>query len=128
LQRNSVFFPDYTHFFGNLGTVAAPYLTSFQLLPYYSNYSNVEKFYSTAHAEYHLNGFLTNKIPVFKKLNWFLVTGTNFLYLQNHENYAEVFVGLENIFKVGRIDFVKSFTKENWNTTGIRYSLSGMIR
>jgi hypothetical protein len=128
LERKSVFFPDYTHFFGNLGTVAAPYLTSFQLLPYYSNYSNVEKFYSTAHAEYHLNGFLTNKIPVFKKLNWFLVTGTNFLYLQNHENYAEVFVGLENIFKVGRIDFVKSFTKENWNTTGIRYSLSGMIR
>jgi hypothetical protein len=128
LQHNSVYFPDYIHFFGNQGTVAAPYLNSFQLLPYYTSYSNVEKFYSTVHAEYHLNGLLTNKIPLFKKLNWFLVTGSNFLYLQNHDNYAEVFVGLENVFKVGRIDFVKSFTKENWNTTGIRYSLSGMIR
>lgn len=122
LNHNKVFFPDYTHFYGNLSGIASPYLSSFQLLPYYA-YSNIKKMYSTAHAEYHLDGFLTNKIPLFKKLNWFVVTGTNFLYLHNHDNYTEVFGGLENIFKIARVDFVKSFTQNNWNTSGVRISI-----
>jgi hypothetical protein len=127
LNRNAVFVPDYTHYFGNLSGLAAPYLSSFQLLPYYA-YSNVEKFYSTAHVEYHLNGFLTNKIPLFKKLNWFLVTGSNLLYLQHQDNYTEVFAGLENVFKIVRIDFVKSFTNMPWKTTGIRISVGDITR
>jgi hypothetical protein len=127
LNRKSVFFPDYRHYFGNLGLGAAPYLSSFQLLPFYG-YSNIEKLYSTVHVEYHLNGLLTNKIPLFKKLNWFLVTGSNFLHLPARDNYTEVFVGLENILKIGRLDFVKSFTNNNlgWETTGLRYTVSGI--
>jgi hypothetical protein len=124
LNRKSVFFPDFNHYNTNLGLGAAPYVNSFQLLPYY-NYSNNEKLYSTAHIEYHLNGLLTNKIPLFKKLNWFLVTGSNFLYIQNYPTYTEVFVGLENIFKIGRLDYVRSFTNNNlgWKMTGFRYSV-----
>jgi hypothetical protein len=127
ISKKSVYFPDFIHFFGNQTNVASPYLNSFQLLPFYA-YANVENFYSTAHFEYHLNGFFTNKIPVFKKLNWFLVTGSNHLYLQNHRPYTEIFVGLENVFKVVRIDFVKSFTKNLWPTTGLRYSMNMVDR
>jgi hypothetical protein len=96
-------------------------------MPYYTH-SNKENFYSTAHVEYHLNGFLTNKIPLFNKLNIFIVTGSNFLYLPTYDNYFEAFVGLENILKVGRIDFVKSFSKTGANTAGIRYTFAGITR
>lgn len=125
LNRNKVFFPDYTHYTGNLSGYAALYLRSYQLLPYYA-YSNNEKFYTTAHVEYHLNGFLTNKIPVFKKLNWFVVTGSNFLHVRNYDNYTEVFAGLENVFKIARIDFVKSFTNMPFKTTGVRISIANV--
>ncbi len=125
LKAKNVFLPDYKHFTGNLGNVAAPYINSFQLLPFYA-YSNTEKLYTTAHVEYHLNGLLTNKIPLFKKLNWFLVSGGNVLLLKNRSPYSEVFLGLDNVLRLGRIDFVKSFTQKSygWQTSGIRYSFA----
>ncbi len=122
INNKAVYFPDFQHYLGNQLTVVSDYLNTFQLMPYYA-YSNTEKFYSTAHVEYHLNGFLTNKIPLFKKLNWFLVGGSNFLYLKNGTTYTEAFIGLENILKVMRVDFVKSFTNSSNGTTGIRISV-----
>lgn len=112
ISSKAVFFPDFQHYHGNQLVIASPYLSSFQLMHYYA-YSNAEKFYSTAHVEYHLNGFLTNKIPFFRKLNWFLVGGTNLLYINNNTHYAEAFVGLENILKVIRVDAVKSIDAGN---------------
>lgn len=122
LMSKSVFFPDYQHYLGNQFTVVSPSLNAFALMPYYS-YSNTESFYSTAHINYHLNGFLTNKIPVLKRLNWFLVTGANALFLKSGTTYTEAFIGLENILKVIRVDYVKSFTNNNTNATGIRITL-----
>ncbi len=122
LRNDAVFFPDYQHYLGNQLTVVSQSLNIFQLMPYYA-YSNTERFYSTAHINYHLNGLLTNKLPLLKKLNWFLVVGTNLLYLNNGTKYSEVSVGLENILKVLRVDFVKSFATDNNGSTGIRIAL-----
>jgi Family of unknown function (DUF5686) len=76
------------------------------LLPIYE-FSNISKFYVLGHIEHHFNGFLTNKIPGFRKLNWYLVGGANVFHF-NRTDYAEFFVGLENIFKSFRIDYVWS--------------------
>jgi len=94
--------PDYQHFNGNISTIATPYLNSFQILPIYE-FSTITKFYALGHFEHHFNGFLTNKIPGFRKLNWYLVTGVNTFHY-NRTDYTEVFVGLENILKSIRID------------------------
>jgi hypothetical protein len=126
LNKDSVNIPDYTHFNGNQIIRAAPYLNSFQLAPYYK-YSNTENFYSTLHAEYHLNGFLTNKIPLFRTLNWYLVGATNAFYVNKHNNYAEVSAGLENIFRALRVDFVWGFEQGRRPVTGVRIGLSGLI-
>ena len=126
LNKDSVNIPDYTHFNGNQIIAAAPYLNSFQLAPYYK-YSNTESFYSTLHAEYHLNGFLTNKIPFFRKFNWYLVGATNAFYVNKKNNYAEVSAGLENIFKALRVDFVWGFEQGRRPMTGIRIGLHGLI-
>lgn len=75
------------------------------------------------HLQYHLNGFLTNKIPFFKKLNWFLVAGSNILYLKNGTNYTEASVGIENILKVIRVDYIRSFASNNNGTNGVRITI-----
>jgi hypothetical protein len=69
IDNDKVQLPDYNHFNGNISTFATEYLNSFQLLPIYQ-YSNTSEFYSLAHLEYNLKGFLTNKIPVFRRLNF----------------------------------------------------------
>ena len=107
IERNKVEVPDYQHFNGNISTIATAYLNSFQILPIYE-FSNTSKFYMLAHVEHHFNGFLTNKIPGFRKLNWYLVSGVNTFHYDK-TNYTEVFVGLENIFKSFRIDYYWAF-------------------
>ncbi|HLF47126.1 MAG TPA: DUF5686 and carboxypeptidase regulatory-like domain-containing protein [Chitinophagaceae bacterium] len=94
---------DYQHFNGNISRIATPYLNSFQILPIYE-FSNISKFYALMHVEHHFNGFLTNKIPGFKRLNWYLVSGVNAFHY-SHTDYLEYFVGLENILKQIRIDY-----------------------
>jgi hypothetical protein len=67
-----VYLQDYQHFDGNQTIVASDYLNSFQLAPYYAN-STIANFYAEGHLEHHFNGLLTNKIPLFRRLNWNLV-------------------------------------------------------
>ncbi len=122
LNAKSVFSPDYNHFLGNQTAVASQYLNSFQLLPYYQ-FSNIEKAYGAGHIEYHLSGLLTNKIPGFRKLNWFLVAGANGLYINNNKNYYEAFIGLENIFKIIRVDYIQGFQNGGGTLNGIRFSM-----
>lgn len=121
IQASKVFEPDYIHVLANRTAIASDYLNSFQLLPYYL-FSNTEKFTGEAFVEYHLNGLLTNKIPGFKKLNWFLVLAGNHLYINKDTYYNEASIGLENIFKILRVDFVKGWLKNDY-TTGVRVAV-----
>ncbi len=108
LNANSVYTQDYKHFYGNTSVIAKEYVKTFQLAQYYM-FSNTSSFYAELHFEHHLNGLLTNKIPLLKKLNWHLVDGTNALYINPDRKYGEVFAGLENIFKLLRVDVVAGF-------------------
>jgi hypothetical protein len=124
LQRDSVAVPDYQHFNGNLVAIASPYLGSFQLLPYYK-YSNTSSAFVQVNLEHHFNGMLTNKIPVFRKLNWHLVGGVNAFYVNENNRYVEPFVGLENIFRIIRVDMIWGLPYKQPTTTGLRIGISG---
>jgi Family of unknown function (DUF5686)/CarboxypepD_reg-like domain len=123
LNNRNVEVPDYMHFNGNLSSFATEYRNSFQLLPIY-DFSNTAKFYSLAHIEHNFNGFLTNKIPGVKKLNLYLMTGINGLYINSSNYYYEYFVGFDNIFKLFRVDFVQSFQNGKAWQTGFKFGLS----
>ena len=99
LNTKQVFIQDYQHFNGNRSTRASEYVNSFQLADYYAN-STIAAFYAFGHLEHHFNGLLTNKIPLFNRLNWNLVAGSNAFYVNQNSNYVEIFAGLENIFKI----------------------------
>ena len=103
IEKIIVEVPDYQHFNGNISRLATAYLNSFQILPIYE-FSNTSKFYALAHVEHHFNGFLTNKIPGFRKLNWYLVGGVNAFHFSK-KDYTELFVGFENILKTIRFDY-----------------------
>lgn len=126
LNSRSVPIQDYQHFNGNRSTVASEYVNSFQLAKYYAN-STIASFYALGHVEHHFNGLLTNKIPLFKRLNWNLVGGSNAFYVNKNNNYVEVFAGLENIFKIFRVDFVAAYENGKKGLTGIRIGTGGII-
>jgi len=126
LNTDKVYIQDYQHFNGNRSTRASEYVNSFQLSPYYAN-STTNSFYSFAHLEHHFNGFLTNKIPFFKRLNWNLVAGGNTFFVNSKSNYLEIFAGLENIFKLLRIDFVAAYNNGRKGTTSIRIGTGGIL-
>jgi hypothetical protein len=126
INANQVQIPDLQHFNGNRTYHNFKYLNSFQLAPYYQ-YSNAAKFYVLAHAEHHFNGLLTNKIPLLNKLKWNLVVGANAFYVNDKNHYVEAFVGIENIFKLIRVDFVTGWQPGLGHTSGIRIGLGGLL-
>ena len=126
INSKKVFIQDYQHFNGNRSFSASEYVNSFQLAKYYAN-STAAAFYSFGHLEHHFNGLLTNKIPLFNRLNWNLVAGSNAFYVNKNSNYVEVFAGLENIFKILRVDLVAAYANGKKGQTGIRVGTGGVI-
>jgi len=126
LNSKKVFIQDYQHFNGNQVFLASPYVNSFQLAPYYAN-STTSAFYAVGNIEHHFNGLLTNKIPFFRKLNWHLVAGSNAFYVNTSNNYVEAFAGLENIFKLLRVDVVASYLNGKTGLVGVRVGFGGLL-
>jgi hypothetical protein len=77
--------------------------------------------------EHHFNGLITNKIPYFKKLNWNLVGGCNTYFIKENDRYEEVFVGLENIFKIFRLDFVTAFQNGKYQNASLVLGAGGLL-
>ena len=126
LNDNTVSLPDLMHINGNEYPLASPYMTSFQLAPYYK-FSNTEKIYGEAHVEYNLYGLLTNKIPLFRRLNWFFIFGNNTFYAGQDKYYTEAYVSIDNIgykvYRILRVDLVHSWESNGGEHTGLRASL-----
>ena len=127
LNSNYVAIPDLMHLYGDRGIgYASPYLNSFQFAQYYQ-FSNKEPIYGEAHVEYHLNGLLTNKIPLLRQARYYLLFGGNVFYAGRSDYYTEAFVGLDNIgykfIRVLRVDFVQSWDSYMGHNSGIRFGL-----
>ena len=124
LNSDSVEVIDYTHFNGNQILASVEYLNGFQLLPYYK-YSNKNRLYAEGHIEHHFNGLLTNKIPLLRSINWYLVMGANAFYADSDKEYVEIFAGFENLLKIARVDLVWGFDKGHVSTFGVRLGIRG---
>ena len=126
LNNKKVFIQDYQFFNGNESQFAKEYMNTFELLPYYSAFTTAH-LYGMLNFEHHLNGLLSNKIPLFKKLNWNFLYGSNAFYVDKNNNYEEVFAGVENIFKVLRFDVVAGSRNGQKINVDYRVGLGGSI-
>lgn len=109
LNAENVPLVDYQHFSTSEIHIIEPEYDHFMAMSYYGYSTNGE--YLVAHVEHHFNRFVFNKLPLLRKLGWQTVVGGHFLYTSTNSNYYETTVGIEHIFKVGRIDLVYSFEK-----------------
>jgi hypothetical protein len=110
--------------------------SAFNLMRYFEFVSDR---YASIRVEDHFEGLLLNSVPLLRKLNWRLLATGNVLYggvsdanrnltplrhpntdeplatfqALDHGPYAEVGYGIENIFKVARVDFLHRLTYRN---------------
>jgi len=79
-RKNRVEFMDYYHPSGNQTVLGKPgdYLRGFFLLPYYE--FSTSKAFTDAHWRHHFNGWLLDKVPLLRKLNWKEVLGVGVYY------------------------------------------------
>ena len=120
-NNNFVPFMDRQHFNTSRIHVAPSGLNRFMALPYYAASTN--SFSVQAHVEQHFNGFILNKIPLIKRLKWQVVAGIHYLYEPTYGNYWESTVGIENIFRVLRVDFVAPFREREVQNFAFRVQL-----
>ena len=126
MNSRKVFIQDYRHFKSNDVRATLSYLNGFQLMNSYIN-SNTASFIMETHVEHHFNGLITNKIPVIKKLKWNLLTGANAYYISDKDNYVECFIGLENIFKLFRLDFVSAYKNGSFTRSSFVLGAGGLL-
>lgn len=116
---------------------------SFFMLPAYSK-SFDRGWANEAHLEWSLQGFITNKIPGFKRLNWTAVVGYHHLlhpetihgnnialFNQPVQKYQEFTFGLENIgfsiYRFLRVDAVMALDNNIQPKWGLRVGLSTQL-
>jgi len=120
LNANKLYFPDYKHFDGNQLLAYTPGINRFLLLDYY-NFSTPDK-YAEGHLEHNFMGFITNKIPLIRKLKLQEIVDVNYLYTPTLKNYTELGFGLQylNI----RLMYGKSFNSGSNTNSAIRLGVS----
>lgn len=116
LSNNNVYFPDYKHFVGNLSLSYIPKINNFLFLDFYKN-STADKF-AEAHLEHNFSGFITNKLPLIRKLKLKEVLGFNYLATPALKNYNEVYFGLE--YLTFRVMYGMAYDKGRRVDKGVR--------
>lgn len=115
-NNKDMYFTDYKHFNGNQTLIlkngsyssdARTQLDQFNAMNYYGFSTN--KNYLELHYQHRFLGVFTNKIPLFNRLHLYEVAGVNALYTSNKVNYQELFVGIDNIGKIFRVDLVATY-------------------
>lgn len=99
LNTTNIFYPNFNHFKGNKSTVLVPEVGRFRYLNFYVN--STDKQYFEGHFEHNFAGFLTNKIPLLRKLNLEEYIGVNYLSQPLKRNYSELYFGIKRfVFNV----------------------------
>ncbi|MFA6262383.1 MAG: DUF5686 and carboxypeptidase regulatory-like domain-containing protein [Bacteroidia bacterium] len=119
MNSKSVFFPDFSHFNGNLLVISPVNPDAFQLLDYYV-FSTTHAFVES-HISHHFNGFWLNKIPLIRKLKWQEVVSLNYLKTATSSHYFEWGVGIEHMFKFLRVDYYQAFQNGTFHAQGLRF-------
>jgi hypothetical protein len=93
LNNEQLYYPDFKHFIGTQSLSYIPRINSFLFLDYYLR-STSDK-YLEGHIEHNFSGFISNKLPLVRKLKLQEVVGFNYLSTPAFKNYREVYFGLQ---------------------------------
>jgi len=120
LNASSLYYPDFKQFSGNQVVAYKSGINSFLLLDYYQ-FSTPDK-YIEAHVEHNFSGFITNKIPLIRKLKLQEIVDFNYLSTPQLKNYMELGVWLQ--YFGFRVMYGTSFNSGSNIKNGLRVGLS----
>lgn len=106
-NAKNIQYSDYRHFYGRFLNTGQTDLLGFFNIDFYRH--STKEYFGEAHLEHHFGGALFDRIPGFRKLKWKEVLGFHALYTPVRKQYMQMDIGIENIFKVLRVDFVMGF-------------------
>jgi hypothetical protein len=112
---------DYKHFNGNQTVFGVNYRDGFHLLDYYS--ASTTAWFTEAHFQHSFEGLLFNKIPLIRKLKLQEVFSVNFMYSDDYHDYTELCIGIENILRVMRVDFIFGLSSRHANLFGVTFGV-----
>jgi hypothetical protein len=120
-NANSIFYTDFRHFSGNQVLFYEPGISRFLLLDYY-RYSTGSK-YLEGHLEHNFSGFITNKIPLIRKLKLQEIFNVNYLYTPTLKNYTELGFGFQTNTGI-RVMYGTSFNNNGKVQNALRVGIS----
>ncbi len=120
LNSNSLYYPDYKQFTGSEILFSNGGINSFLLLDYYRFSTYTE--YIEAHLEHNFSGFITNKIPLIRKLKLQEIVDFNYLSTPQLKNYYELGFGLQ--YLNFRIMYGTSFNSGSNIKNGVRLGIN----
>ena len=94
-NKNQLFYPEFRHFRGNNSLLSKPDLRKFLFLDFYL--FSTDREYAEFHYEHNFSGFLTNKVPILRKLKLEELIGASYLTQQVKRNYTEFYFGLQRL-------------------------------
>ncbi|AEV33531.1 hypothetical protein Oweho_2563 [Owenweeksia hongkongensis DSM 17368] len=126
-NNDGMLLTDFKHFNGGLTEIAPLSVTgNYRLLDYY-NYSTQQQ-YISALSYIRFRKFLFTQLPLVRlsgvKENLFV----NYLKTTNSPHYTEIGYGIDNVFRIFRIEFVQSFDGIDPLTFGIRVGVGSLIQ
>jgi hypothetical protein len=120
LNASNLYFPDYKQFSGNQILFYQNNTNSFLLLDYYRSSTYTE--YIEGHIEHNFSGFITNKIPLIRKLKLQEIVDFNYLATPELHNYYELGFGLQ--YLNFRVMYGTSFNNSSNVKNGVRIGVS----
>ncbi|HEY9003417.1 MAG TPA: DUF5686 and carboxypeptidase regulatory-like domain-containing protein [Mucilaginibacter sp.] len=120
LKANVLYYPDYKQFSGNQILFYQNNINSFLLLDYYR--FSTYKEYIEGHIEHNFSGFITNKIPLVRKLKLQEIVDFNYLATPELHNYYELGFGLQ--YLTFRVMYGTSFNSGGNIKNGVRIGVS----
>ena len=102
-------FIDYKHFNGTQTFYLQPNsyyyhsIKQFSTLGYYD--MSTKRAFAEAHLEHHFNGFLLSKVGLLRRTQVHTYFGINYLHNFTEQQFAEFFLGFDNIHNIMRMEF-----------------------
>ena len=126
LNTRQLYFMDFQHFMGN----ESPFLLnnpvgSYQLLSYYEYSTQKEYFSGLAH--YQFRKFLITQIPILRLTGVKEVAFVNYLATPYSENYFEVGYGIDNLFRIFRLEAAASFQNGVYRSFGVKIGIATSV-
>ena len=126
LSSKTLYFTDFKHFMGN----ESPFLLdnpvgSYRLLSYY-NYSTSSEFFSGI-AYYQFRKFLFTQLPILRITGVKELVFLSYLATPYSSNYFELGYGIDNLFRVLRVEGAVAFQDGEYNGFGIKIGIATSI-